>query len=216
MSAGSQATGDFFSTLGRSGALAAENRRLRQLAAVAETYTETIDSLNHEIDSLRALLDVEAIGKSRIGGRVIGYFPLENRLTISVGTTSGVRPGLPVIAGEGLIGTVQTADARSSQVRLLSSPRPYQIGATVRRDPPSTGLMHGEAVNRLILEFTDIESPVAVGDLVVTSGHSELIPEGIPIGRVVQVYVDEEFGTRIAQVFPAVALGKVREVVVLR
>ena len=36
-------------------------------------------------------------------------------------------------------------------------------------------------------------------------------------GAAGDVYVvDEEFGTRIAQVFPSVSLGKVREVVVLR
>ncbi len=207
----------FFGSIGRSGELEAENARLRKLAQVAATYAETVDALRQEIEDLRKLNDMPAaVGRIKIPGRIIGYFPHENRVTLDVGSSKLVKVGLPVVAADGLVGVVQTVDGGSCQVRLLSSPRPFLIGATVLRDPPATGLLHGEAADRLTLEFTDINAAIEVGDLVITSGHSELIPKGIPIGRVVQVFKDDEFGTRIAQVFPAVALGRVEEVLVLR
>jgi cell shape-determining protein MreC len=62
----------------------------------------------------------------------------------------------------------------------------------------------------------DIQSNVQVGDRVVTSGYSEFIPAGIPIGRVVQIHNDLEFGTKRCQVFPNVQIGDVREVAILR
>ena len=95
-------------------------------------------------------------------------------------------------------------------VRKASTPEADAKSASV------SGLMHGEAPDRLTVEFLDMNAPIDIGDLVVTSGFSELIPRDIPIGRIVQVYKDDEFGTRVAQVFPAVSLGRVREVVVLR
>lgn len=222
-----EGTSDFIAGIGKAGALEAEVRKLQAQARIAETYAETLQTLRQEIDELRKLNKLpQAVGRIKIPARIIGYFPLENRLTISVGTAQQVKPGLAVVAGEGLVGVVQTADAHTAQVRLLSSPRPFMIGATVIRKPSTpeadakgqsvSGLMHGEAPDRLTVEFLDMNAPIDIGDLVVTSGFSELIPSDIPIGRIVQVYKDEEFGTRVAQVFPAVSLGRVREVMVLR
>jgi rod shape-determining protein MreC len=187
------------------------------LAQAAALYTETVYALRAELEDARKLANLPpAAGRLRIPGRVIGYFPVENRLTINVGTRKQVKPGLPVVAADGLVGIVQTADANSAQVQLLSSPPPFKIGAKVLRDPPAVGLLHGESLDRLTVEFMDLNAPIAVGDWIVTSGLSELIPADIPIGRVVQVRKDDEFGTRAAQVFPAVSLGRVRDVVVLR
>lgn len=222
-----EGTSDFFGGIGRAGSLQSEVRRLRAQASIAETYMETVTSLRQEIEDLRNLMNMpQGAGRMKIPARVIGFFPMENRLTIDAGTAKQIKPGLAVVAGDGLVGVVQTADSRTAQVRLLSSPRPFMIGATVLRKPATadtdtqaasiSGLMHGEAPDRLTVEFLDLNAPIDIGDLVVTSGFSELIPHGIPIGRIVQVYKDDEFGTRIAQVFPAVTLSRVREVIVLR
>lgn len=180
-------------------------------------YSETVDSLRREVEDARKLADLpQAVGRLRIAARVIGYFPQENRLTLNVGTRQQMKAGLPVVSADGLVGIVQTSDANSCQVQLLSSPPPFKIGAKVLRNPPSVGLMHGESIDRLSVEFMDLNTPIEVGDWIVTSGFSEMIPADIPIGRVVQVRKDDEFGTRAAQVFPAVSLGRVRDVVVLR
>ena len=212
-----QGVTDFFGSMGRVEALEADNRKLRQLSQVAEMYSETLRTLTDERDQLRKLLGAsEMPGKTRIPARVIGFFPLENRLTIDAGTDKSVKVGLPVISAEGLVGVVQTSDPRSAQVQLLSSPRPFIIGAKVVRDPPALGFLHGEAMNRLTVEFTDIESPFRVGDWVVTSGLSEYIPEGIRIGQIVQTRIDETMGTRTAQVFPSVVIGRLKDVLVLK
>ncbi len=212
-----EAVSGFFGSFGKAATLEVENQKLRQLAQAASMYTETVEALRQELEDARKLANLpQAVGRMRIPARVIGYFPLENRLTISVGTGKQVKAGLPVVAADGLVGIVQTADANTAQVQLLSSPPPFKIGAKVLRDPPAVGLLHGESIDRLTVEFMDLNTPIEVGDWVVTSGLSELIPADIPIGRVVQVRKDDEFGTRAAQIFPAVSLGRVRDVLVLR
>lgn len=217
IASGAQRFRDFRTGLFQSGTLIEENRRLRALAQVAALYSSRLQSLETELDEVRKLAKMsESAGKTRIPARIVHYAPLENRLTINAGSRHLVRPGLPVVAGEGLVGVVQTVDANTAQVLLLSSPPPFKIGAKVLRDPPAFGLLHGEASNRLSVEFTELNTPLDVGDWVVTSGFSEQIPANIPIGRIVQVHRDEEFGTRVAQVFPAVQIGRIRDVVVLR
>lgn len=208
---------DFRLGLFKSGSLIEENRRLRALAQAAELYGGRLQALETELEEVRKLAKfAESVGKIRIPARVVHYAPLENRLTINAGSDRLVRQGLPVIAGEGLVGIVQTVDAKTAQVLLLSSPPPFKIGAKVLRDPPAFGLLHGEAADRLSVEFMEANTPIENGDWVVTSGFSEQIPANIPIGRIVQVRRDEEFGTRVAQVFPAVQIGRIRDVVVMR
>lgn len=210
-------TSDFFAGLARSRALVAENRRLKAERAQLALYLETVDRLEREIDSLRKLQNLPGLqGRKKIPAEVIGYFPNENRLTLSVGSRDGVEAGQPVVAPEGLLGRIQVVSGSTSQVLLLSSPDVNnRIGAIALRNPPSVGLLRGESPTSYFLEFADPKAPVDVGDVVMTSGLSDRIPRGIPIGRVIQIDDSEELGRRQALVFPSVSVGSVREVEVI-
>jgi len=177
---------------------------------------ETVGRLNKEVDYLRSLNDLPPVGgRNKVFATVTGYFALENRITISAGADRGLRAGLPVLTAEGLVGIIQTVDKGSSQVSLLTDPN-RKVGALViNRDPPPLGIIRGENQALLILTV-DSTSPVENGDTVSTSGFSDRIPRGIPIGKVNQVYSDPTTGSKRVEVFPNVALGNVREVVVLK
>lgn len=210
------ATSDFFRGIFNASELAQQNRAYKQYEIIARQYGETVDRLNKEVASLRSLLELENIpGRQKVGATVIGYFANENRITISVGKNKGLKPGLAVVTGEGLVGTIQTVGETDAQVSLLSDPN-RKIGALViSRNPPPAGLIKGENAAVLVLTL-DSTMPVANGDLVATWGFSGLIPRGIPIGRVNQVYNDSVTGSKRVEVFPNVALGNLREVVVLK
>lgn len=209
---------DFSAGIFHARALKAQNQMLKSEMASAALYTETMDRLNEEIDQLRKLQNLPAIeGKEKVSADIIGFFPYENRLTISAGADKGVAVGQPVVTPDGLLGRIQVVGPNTAQVLLLSSPEPTnRIGAIAQRNPPSAGLLRGESSTTFLLEFNDPKAPVASGDLVVTSGFSEHIPRGIPIGRVIQVDDNVEFGKRQARVYPSVNIGSVREVFVLK
>jgi len=209
-------TSDFARGVFGARSLTQRNRELEALVQSANLYTESVDRLEREIGELRQTMGLPPVpGKSRIAADVIGFFPSEYRITLSAGRTKGVRPGLPVVNAQGLVGVVQTVEANTSQVTLIYSPT-LKIGAVAQRDPPPAGLIRGESSDKLILEFIDLDAPAQVGDLITTSGFSDKIPGGIPIGKIVQLDDDKAFGTRRAQVFPNVQIGAVREVYVLR
>lgn len=207
---------DFFGGIFSARSLRDKVRRLEQVDRANRLYNEQAMRYQREIDSLRKLINLPAVqGVKREAAEVTGYFPHEGRVTINVGSRQGIKSGMPVVASDGLLGIVQTVDTNFSQVNLISSPR-LTVGAMAMRNPPAAGLLKGESPGVLSLEFLDFKAPVQVGDLVVTSGFSDRIKRGIPIGRVVQVEDDDEYGSRRCLVFPNVQIGDVREVFVLK
>lgn len=207
---------DFVAGIVSANDLVARNRALEARVRAMEQYDERVQLLTRDIDAMRRELGLQPPpGKKKIPAEVTMYFPYENRIVIGVGKKQGVWPGLPVVTAEGLLGVVQVVEERVSHVSLLSSPT-LRVGAVTNRDPAPAGLLHGEASDVLILELLDSKQPVESGDLVMTSGFSENIPRNIPIGRVVRLEDDREFGTRRAQVYPFAQIGNVREVFVLR
>jgi rod shape-determining protein MreC len=209
-------TGDFLAGWLRSGELAAENRLLRQRARVEGAYADVEHDLRREIASLRKLLELPDFGgRTKVPGTVIGLFPHENRLTIRLARAGEVQPGMPVVAADGLIAIVQTVDGVTCQAMLLSAPT-VRVGAIIQGDPPQAGLLRGETPERLVIELLAGDADVAPGAWVTTSGFSERIPRGIPIGRVARVDAQPEFGQRRVRVLPSARVAEVRDVVVLR
>ena len=82
-------------------------------------------------------------------------------------------------------------------------------------DPPPAGLLRGESGSTLTLTLDNPNATVANGDRVETTGFGALVPRGLTIGRVIQVNDNPELGARTATVYPAAALGRVREVRIL-
>lgn len=210
-------TGQFFNGILGARHLSEENLRLRQLASSAELYNEQLDRLQKEIDRLRVLQGFGPVpGKTRVIASVIGFSPYENRLTLNVGKKQGVAKGMPVEAPEGLVGTVQTVEANRCQVLLITSTG-LTIGALdMSRDPPQAGLIRGENSSTLTVTFQDPKAPVEIGDRIVTSGFSNRIPKGLIIGRVISINADEEYGLLRARVDPAISVGELREVHILK
>lgn len=194
--------------------------RIRELEAQVHLYSQYAEEVRMRDDRIAYLEKLGAFPgfgeRLRIKGRVTRFYSTENRATLNIGSDQQVRVGCPVVTGEGLFGVIQSVDKSTSQVRLITAPKPFLIGATVRGNPPVAGLLHGEGADRLIVEFSDLNAQIKVGDLVVTSGQSEKVMGDIEIGRVVQVNFDPEFGSRTAQVYPAVQFSQTREVYVLR
>ncbi len=196
--------------------LASEVRAMHDQLKIADLYSETTHRLSAEIDALRRLQSLPPLpGKIRVAADVVGYFPYENRLNLNVGQAQGVRPGVPIVCADGLVGIVQTVEAHSCQVLSITNAG-LKIGALVMdRNPSPAGLLRGRDSSTVTLSFQDPKAAIQIGDRVMTSGFSELIPRGILIGKVIQVDDDVAFGRREAVIDPSVSIGNIREVQVI-
>ncbi len=208
--------GDFQAGIGNAAGLAAENRRLRAELLALQMYGQTVTQLRDEIDSLRSLAGLPGYGKTKLPAEITQFFPYEDRISLNVGSQKGVRPGQPVVAPQGLLGIVKSVDQNSCSVLLLVAPSQKLGAIAINRNPPPAGFMRGDGDGGMLVEFQDPKVGVQTGDTITTAGFSDKIPRGIVIGRVLVAEADIEFGVLRARVLPAVSLGRVREVVVLR
>jgi rod shape-determining protein MreC len=89
------------------------------------------------------------------------------------------------VAPGGLIGRVINVTPNTSKVMLLSDPM-SRIGITISRSR-NMGFLKGKAIKQGVMEFFESDPNVKVGDVVVTSAYSQIVPPGIPVGKVVSV-----------------------------
>ena len=133
---------------------------------------------------------------------------------IDKGSLHGLRPNLPVLVPEGLVGKTIEIDPERTVVQLYNH-QDFRVSAK-----PSKGEERGIAGSgpggELYLFNIPLRTLLKEGELIVSSGMGGIFPKGIPIGTVASVEKDEEMGIKLrARLIPAVDLDKVQEVFVL-
>lgn len=197
--------------------LSEENRTLKSSIKLLQLELHQSKNLESQVQYLKTMLQLkkETTHRRAIPAEIIGFFPYEHRATLSAGSNLGIEPGLAVITPEGLIGIIQSVTTNTSQMSLITSPN-LQIGAKILKDPPYIGLIRGESPKTISMELLDDKATVNVNDLVETSGLSEKIPPHIPIGKVIHIESNPDFGVRKAQIFLNTTPGKSKEVLIIK
>ena len=121
-------------------------------------------------------------------GRVVGSsFSSPRRFAIlSVGTSSGVRIGMPVRSADGLVGRVIDAGALASRVLLVSDRANIVPARLLRGGLPVIAQGRGDGT----IDVRPLEvgrNPFKRGDIIITSGTGGLYPPLVPIARVVKL-----------------------------
>ena len=107
-----------------------------------------------------------------------------NLITIDKGTADGVQEESGVICGTGVVGIVYLAGSHHSIVIPILNPN-SSISCKVKRTSYFGFLKwEGGAVDYAILEDMPRHSEFTLGDTIVTSGHSAIFPEDVPVGIV--------------------------------
>jgi rod shape-determining protein MreC len=144
---------------------------------------------------------------------------LVTTLTLTAGSTAGVQRYSPVVAGEGLVGMVQTADPSMSIAILYT--HPSFAASAMTADGATTGIIYphlgGSGGDPYLMEFRGVAMRfnLTPGTVVYTSGLGHTYPRGIVIGTVVQEMKTAEVWTRSYLVRPAVPPSRVNSVAIL-
>lgn len=108
-------------------------------------------------------------------------------IQIDLGSRDGVRPDLPVLTSDGLVGRVSSVGYASSQVVLIGDPKCH-VSARVLNPAHDMGILRasGPLDNSLVdLTYLSGSANLKSGQQVVTSGEGGIFPAGIPIGQIV-------------------------------
>jgi rod shape-determining protein MreC len=190
---------DWFDGVVDSGGLRTENKDLRRELAELRAMRAEYEAAIRDDAILKALSGqpyLDAID-SKVG-RVVQFEPgnFERTVTLDIGRSDGIEPGMPVVADGGLLGKVLESWSGGSKVLLLVDDR-FGVGVSMLRAPEEFAVGFADGVsnsNDLKVEFTLDTSEmkekaregaaVVEGDPVVTSGTGSEFPPNIPVGEV--------------------------------
>ena len=138
---------------------------------------------------------------------------------LSAGSNAGVRRLSPVVAPEGLVGTVERVDPTMSQAILWTHPD-FRVSA-MSEDGTTFGIVQahlGAGPNRFLMEMRGVSfrTELKPGMLIVSAGLGGTYPRGIPIGTVMSELKTPESWARTYILRPAVSPSDVNSVMILR
>lgn len=189
-----------------------ENRTLRTDVARLRIEQERFREISSENIRLRQLLTMKPAARERyLFANVIGrgYDRFLSAVIIDKGEPDGVRKDMPVITPAGLVGKVHAVRGGYAEVLLLRDP---MFSAAVRlQQSRQEGVVSGTGGRMLVLKYIPPEEPVAVGEVVVTSGLDGIFPEGVPVGTVAAINRDGGGFFQHIDIFPFQDDAKVEE-----
>lgn len=168
-----------------------DNDRLRQENDTLRGQVASIEQIRNRASQLDALLRIAGQGSYRIvAAQVVAFGATQDysrTVTLDAGSRDGIRRGMTVIAGRGLVGTIAAVSPTTSTVVLISDPNSRVGSRTAETSHIGVVLGDGESA-RLRLQFLVDAQPV-VGQRVVTRGSAGGRPyvAGVPIGRIISV-----------------------------
>ncbi|MFO7570862.1 MAG: rod shape-determining protein MreC [Smithellaceae bacterium] len=150
-----------------------------------------------------------------IAARVIGreQAALSKTLQINKGSIHGLRVGMPVVAPPGLVGRLTDVSWHSSRVLLLTD-ESSNVDVMFQRTRVQ-GILRGAGPRGCAIKYVSKMQDVKEGDMVVSSGMSDVFPKGLLIG-VVSSVDRRDVGLFIKiRVTPFVDFSKLEEVLVV-
>jgi rod shape-determining protein MreC len=205
-----------------------ENERLEDQLAEARRQAAAGQVALQENAQLRKLVGLDrdpalaASAYEPVTGRVIARSPTlwHSTVTIDIGSGDGVSVDDPVIAGEGLVGRIESVQGGSAQVSLLSD---NSSAVSAKVVPGGVQGVIEPAIGDpedLILDFINASKDVTRGQTVVTSGWqaqglTSLFPANIPIGEVTRASILEQEASQQVHLRPFADLANLDLVEVL-
>lgn len=193
---------------GRTESLEADLTRLRvKLHEMDETLREN-ERLRALLD-LKQVLPVDSIAAKVIGNKSLG---LSRTLLVDRGSADGVRPNMPVVVGDGVVGRVWTVAPRLAKIQLITD-SDAGTAVLVQRTRVQ-GILQGRGDDVCSMEYVSRHDDVVEGDLIVTNGLDGIYPKGLPVGPVERV-VSGQGEMLVIAVTPRVKFNRLEEVLIL-
>lgn len=127
---------------------------------------------------------------SYISGKILKnqYASKYNTLLINRGTNDSISEEMAVINSKGIIGITQTTSSRYATVQSILNDN-SKINARFLKNSDHFGNLTWNGEDYNIVQLWDIprQAIVEKGDTIITGGKSSIFPEGILIGKVIDV-----------------------------
>ena len=170
------------------------------------TLKETNNYLIEENAKLHNLLKNETsfIDSTLIRNKRYHYYPAKiinnsinkrnNFITLNKGSKHGIKEGMGVITGQGVIGIIRSVSQQYAiAISLLH--QKFYVGIRLKKNNHN-GILKWEGFDYKSASINDFPNhiPIIIGDTITTNSHSAIFPEGVPIGTIKNIQKNADDG----------------------
>lgn len=203
-------------------ALRAENKALKERIEELTATNQTLTQDKYELDGLRRLyeLDAKYMDYEKVAARVIAS-DTNNwfySFIVDKGSEDGIKVGMNVMAGNGLVGIVSETGKNWSRIRSIIDDNCNVSGMSIETQDTcivsgDLKLMKEQGVIRV--EMISMDAAFQNDYEIVTSHISDKYLQGILIGYIQDIEVDSSKMTKTAYLIPAVDFKRLDEVLIV-
>ncbi|MEJ2049852.1 MAG: rod shape-determining protein MreC [Calditrichota bacterium] len=173
-------------TFQRLGDLETENLRLTRRVTELSLEVQKRNEAMLENARLRKLLHFRDQSQLELQPAKIvnrGGSTIVNSVTIDAGTSQGINPEQAVVVADGIVGKTIQVGKTSALIQLLTDVN-FRLSVKTRRTR-ANGILMWAHDNICSMENVPKTLDIQPGDTVITSGYSDIFPEGLLVGEVV-------------------------------
>ena len=175
---------DYFSLKATNTQLIKENTLLRNFINQKRNISFAVDSI--VIDTIKYYQKYTYTSAKIINN---SYSKAFNFLTIDKGTIAGLSKEMAVINSKGIIGFTDNLSPNYGRIQSILN-KNTKINARLKNGYFGTLQWNGLDYNTVQLIDIPRQAPVKIGDTIETGGKSAIFPEGILIGKVIEINND--------------------------
>lgn len=193
-----------------------ENQQLKAQLGQVRLEEDSLAEDARQAVRLQALLGFqEKYIYKTVAAQVIGTSGTEQShvLFIDKGSAEGIRPDMPVITPDGIIGKTRDVFAHTSQILEIDD---ATSGAgVILANTRIEGVLTGNSWGQPEIVNVSPDDRIRPGEPVITSGGDGIYPRGLPVGTVIRAVPNAEGTLDSILVKPAANLSALEEVLVI-
>ena len=197
----------------------AENENLKKENMELKIQKERNQKILEENERLLQLLEMKenSIYKGNLKFARVSFSDinnLNNKIFIDLGAEDGIKIDMITVYGDYLVGKIVAVHNNYSEVELITNPNSI-ISAKTMRDILGIARGSDEEDGLLYFQPSIVEDNLKEGDEIITSGISDIYPEGIKIGKIEEIDEKENYGYKRVTLKPGFESKDLRELIVI-
>ena len=197
----------------------AENENLKKENMELKIQKERNQKILEENERLLKLLEMKenSIYKGNLKFARVSFSDinnLNNKIFIDLGAEDGIKIDMITVYGDYLVGKIVAVYNNYSEVELITNPNSI-ISAKTMRDILGIARGSDEEDGLLYFQPSIVEDNLKEGDEIITSGISDIYPEGIKIGKIEEIDEKENYGYKRVTLKPGFESKDLRELIVI-
>lgn len=196
--------------------LQAELKRMRRRATELMLENSELRQAALKYKQLQAMLNFKQQSNYQLVSARVISIEKDNfirSIVLDAGSDDGVGKNMPVIVPEGLCGKIIRVH-RSSAVAQLMLDQSFRVAAIIERTRVD-GIVSYESGDYCLLKEVPRSADVNGGDVVITSGYSQIFPPNIRIGVVREAKEDRRSMFKTIKIVPSVDFSRVDDVFIM-